>query len=54
MIAKKLGYKIKEIPVYWKNDPESKVKPKSMVNMAIDLMRIKLNLLKVYMIKKSK
>lgn len=43
VIAKKLGYKIKEIPIYWKNDPESKVKFKSMIKMAIDLLKIRLN-----------
>jgi len=44
-IAKNLGYKIKEIPVYWKNDPESKVKFKSMVKMGIDLFKIRWNLI---------
>jgi dolichyl-phosphate beta-glucosyltransferase len=43
--AKKLGYRIKEIPVYWKNDPESKVKFKSMVKMGIDLLKIRWNLI---------
>ena len=46
IIAKKLGYKIKEIPVYWKNDPESKVKFKWMVNMGLDLLKIRLNMIK--------
>jgi dolichyl-phosphate beta-glucosyltransferase len=46
VIAKKLGYKIKEIPVYWKNDPESKVKFKSVFKMALDLIKIKINLIK--------
>ncbi len=46
LIAKKMGYKTKEIPISWKNDLESKVKPKWMVNMAIDLLKIRLNLLK--------
>lgn len=46
VIAKKLKYKIKEIPVYWKNDPFSKVKFKSMVKMGIDLIKIRINLLK--------
>lgn len=41
LIAKKLGYKIKEIPVYWKNDPESKVKFKSMLKMGLDLLKIR-------------
>ena len=46
VIAKKLGYKIKEIPIYWKNDPESKVKFKSIFKMALDLIKIRLNLIK--------
>lgn len=45
ILAKKLGYKIKEIPVYWRNDPQSKVKFKSMVKMAIDLLKIRWNLM---------
>lgn len=45
VIAKKLGYKIKEIPVYWRNDLESKVKFKSMIKMLIDLFKIKWNLI---------
>jgi len=45
VIAKKLGYKIKEIPVYWKNDPESKVKFKSMIKMLIDLFKIRWNII---------
>lgn len=45
VIAKKLGYKIKEVPVYWINDPESKVKLKSMVKMGIDLLKIRYNLI---------
>ena len=46
IIGKSLGYKIKEIPVYWKNDPESKVNFKSIIKMAIDLIKIRLNLIK--------
>jgi len=45
VIAKKLGCKMKEIPVYWKNDPESKVKFKWMVNMGLDLLKIRWNLI---------
>ncbi len=45
LVGKKLGYKIKEIPIYWKNDPQSKVKLKSMIKMAVDLLKIKWNLL---------
>jgi len=44
IIAKKLGYKTKEIPVYWKNNLESKVKLKSMIGMGIDLLKIRWNL----------
>ncbi len=45
LIARKLGYKIKEIPVYWKNDPDSKVKFKSIIKMAVDLIKIRWNLI---------
>ena len=41
LLGKRLGFKIKEIPVYWKNDPQSKVKFKSMVYMLIDLLKIR-------------
>lgn len=46
VIAKKLGFKIKEIPVVWINEPESKVKFKSMVKMGLDLLKIRWNLIK--------
>lgn len=45
VVAKKLGYKIKEFPVYWKNDPESKVGFKNIFEMAMDLIKIKWNLI---------
>lgn len=45
VVVKKMGYKIKEIPVTWINDPESKVKLKSMIKMAIDLLKIRWNLI---------
>jgi dolichyl-phosphate beta-glucosyltransferase len=45
LIAKKMGFKIKEIPVYWRNDPKSKVKFKSMIKMLIDLFKIRWNLI---------
>jgi glycosyltransferase involved in cell wall biosynthesis len=41
LLAKKFGYKIKEIPIHWKNDPESTVKFQSMLNMALDLIKVK-------------
>ena len=46
LIGKKMGYKIKEIPIYWKNDLQSKVKLKSMIKMLIDLFKIRLNEIK--------
>ena len=46
VLAKRAGFKIKEIPVYWKNDPESKVKFKNMIKMALDLIKIRINLIK--------
>ena len=45
VVAKKFGYQIKEIPVYWKNDLESKVKFKSILKMALDLFKIRWNLI---------
>jgi glycosyltransferase involved in cell wall biosynthesis len=45
VITEKLGYQIKEIPVYWKNDLESKVKFKSILKMALDLFKIRGNLI---------
>ena len=39
--GRSLGYKIKEIPVYWKNNPHSKVKFKNILEMAIDLIKIR-------------
>lgn len=45
VLAKKFGYKIKEIPVYWKNDLESKVNFKSIIKMALDLLKIRWNLI---------
>lgn len=44
IIGKKLGYKIKEIPVYWKNDIRSAVKFSSMFEMFKDLLRIRANI----------
>jgi len=46
LIAKKMGFKIKEVPIYWKNDLGSKVKFKSMLEMLVDLIRIRINLLR--------
>jgi len=45
VLCKRAGYKIKEMPIYWKNDLESKVKFKSMVKMGLDLLKIRWNLI---------
>ncbi len=45
VVGKKLGYKIKEIPVHWKNDINSKVKLTSTIKMGLDLLKIRWNLI---------
>ncbi len=45
IIARKLGYKIKEAPVIWVNDLDSKVKVGGMVKMGMDLLKIRWNLI---------
>ncbi len=45
VLAKKMGYKIKEIPVIWRNNPESRVKFKSMIKMLLEIFQIRKNLL---------
>lgn len=52
-VGKKLGYKIKEVPIIWINDPESKVKFKGMVKMGFDLLKIRWNLITNKYAKKS-
>jgi dolichyl-phosphate beta-glucosyltransferase len=55
VIAKTLKYKIKEMPVLWKNDLRSTVKFSSMVKMFRDLFQIRINLISgVYGKKSSK
>lgn len=46
LIARKQGFKIKEIPVRWVNDLDSRVKGKTMFEMLKDAFRIKFNDLK--------
>jgi len=46
VLAKKLKYKVKEVPITWKNDLESKVKFKNMAKMGFDLIKIRLNIIK--------
>jgi dolichyl-phosphate beta-glucosyltransferase len=46
-IAKKLGYRIKEVPVTWRNSPETKVRAlRHSANMFLDLLRIRTNAIK--------
>jgi len=44
-LGKKMGYKIKEVPIVWKNDAESKVKIKGMIKMGFELLEIRWNLM---------
>lgn len=43
VLAKKLGYKIAEVPITWRNDPESKVKFSGMVKMLLEVLQISIN-----------
>ena len=45
-LARKLGYKIGIIPVYWKNDPHSHVKLRSYFKILWELIKIKYYFLK--------
>lgn len=45
VLAKKMGYEIKEIPVTWINDSESKVNVKGMIKMLFEVLQVKLNVL---------
>jgi len=44
-LAKKFGYKIKELPVDWKNDPNSKVGLKAYIQVLIETVIIRWNLI---------
>ena len=46
VVAERMGFKIKEVPVHWKNDPESKVKLKSILKMGLDLIKIRWKLIR--------
>lgn len=39
-LAKRMGYRIKEIPVRWRNDPDSKVRAMDYVRTFYDLVRV--------------
>lgn len=44
VIARQLGYSVKEIPVYWTNSPDSKVRPvRHLLRVARELLRIYCN-----------
>lgn len=43
VISKKLGYKIKEIPVIWINSADSKVKLGGMIRMLFEVLQVRLN-----------
>lgn len=43
VIAKKLGYRIKEVPLTWVNDPHSKVKLTGMVRMFFEVLQVRFN-----------
>ena len=43
-IARKQGFKIKEVPITWVNDSESHVKLGGMVNMLLEVIEVRLNL----------
>ena len=45
VLAQKMHYKIKEIPVVWKNDAHSKVSVKSMAVAVFELLKIRWNLI---------
>src|SRR4030067_882130 len=47
LIGKKLGFKIKDIPVQWLNSPESRVHPiKHSLSMIKELLLIRLNVMR--------
>lgn len=43
-IARKMKFKIKEAPIQWANDTESKVKVSGMIKMLFEVLRVRLNL----------
>jgi len=46
MLARKYKYRIKEIPVTWVNDPDSKVKLKGMIKMLFEVFQTRINFLR--------
>ena len=43
-VARRLGFKIKEVPIHWVNDTESHVKISGMIKMLLEIGRVRLNL----------
>jgi glycosyltransferase involved in cell wall biosynthesis len=43
-LARRAGFKIKEVPITWVNDSESHVKLSGMINMLLEVLEIRLNL----------
>lgn len=54
-LGRRLGYKIKEVPVTWMNDPDSKVSLRGYLNTFRELLKIRINLWRnIYKIKTNK
>jgi hypothetical protein len=43
-LARKKGFKIKEVPITWVNDAESHVKLGGMISMLLEVFEVRLNL----------
>lgn len=43
-VARKLKYKIKEVPITWKNDPDSKVKLSAYAKTMLEVLKVRLDL----------
>jgi glycosyltransferase involved in cell wall biosynthesis len=45
VIARRLGFKIAEVPIRWVNDPKTHVKIKNMIEMLFEVLKVRINLL---------
>jgi Glycosyltransferases involved in cell wall biogenesis len=43
VICQKLGLRVKQVPIVWRNDPRSLVKSRDMIKMLFELLKVKLN-----------
>jgi dolichyl-phosphate beta-glucosyltransferase len=43
-VARRLGYRVKELPITWRNDPESKVRLSSYFDVLAEVLRVRRNL----------